>query len=470
MKPVEITIVEVSEGRISVSMDDQARGSAAVKTWRADRRVVDSLCDRLEEALREAREMPFTDSDRLRQQSETQERLVSLGLALYQEIMKEEGDALATMMGAPDEDLYLILKVDKALAYIPFELMHNGHGFLSLSAAIGRVILTEEVEASASATSGPPFRVLITGDPSDDPAIREDVEREIEAIRRVFARERNYSLTIASGREVDRGFLLSTLPGTTLFHFTGHGVVDTKVDGTGLRLSDGKVLGAEALRGIRNPPGFVFLNMCVAASRTAWRSSIGIVETLLRRGVRACVASLWDVGSRPAAELASRFYAYLIEGETFGQALRKSRVDTAKVTGLHDATWAAYALYGDPRSTLTFGPTASRGMRMAARVVALVAIGAFLLVFFLFPTAVHKERFGTGGGVPVGYLLVESQPADAIISVDGEPATRTPGTMELPPGRHHLVIEKQGYKRWEAWVEVKESARTDVHADLVGIR
>ena len=86
---------------------------------------------------------------------------------------------------------------------------------------------------------------------------------------------------------------------------------------------------------------------------------------------------------------------------------------------------------------------------------------------FLFPATVPEERIGNGGVVAVGYVLVESDPQDAAVLVDGEIDTRTPDTIELPVGRHHLVIEKQGYRTWEAWVEVKQSVRTDIHADLV---
>jgi hypothetical protein len=467
MRSTEITIIPVSEERLSVSIDYHARGAGAVKTWGADRGVVDGLCDRLEDLLREAGEAPFTDAEKADQRKDTHERLVALGLGLYQAIMKEEGDPLRAEMDAPEGERYLVFKIDRSLAYIPFELMNDGRGFLSHSAAMGRIILTEEVETPASPPGGGPQRVLITGDPSDDAAIRDDVEREIAAIRRVFSGKKAYSLRIASGPEVDVGFLLSTLPGTALFHFTGHGEVGER---PGIRLAGGKVLGPEALRGIQNPPGLVFLNMCTAAPRTAWKGSLGLVETFLRRGVRACVASLWDVRSKAATELASRFYTYLIEGETFGHALRRSRIDTAKAVGIHDTSWAAYALYGDPSLTLAFEPTASRGMRAAARALAVVVVSIFVLVFFVFPAAIHKERLGSGGRVPVGYVLVESQPADATVLVDGDAVTRTPVTIEMPAGRHHVEIEKQGYRRWEAWVEVKESARTDVRADLVEIR
>jgi len=186
--------------------------------------------------------------------------------------------------------------------------------------------------------------------------------------------------------------------------------------------------------------------------------------------VPACVASLWDLRSKTPTSMASRFYAYLLRGETFGHALRRARLDTIRDKGLHDPTWAAYALYGDPRLTLLGEPVSARRARRTLQALT-VALGIIVfLVASLFPRAVHKERVGTDAVHPVGYLLVESHPEDATALVDGEAGARTPGTIELPVGRHHLVIEKQGYKSWEAWVEVRESVRIDVHADLVRLK
>jgi hypothetical protein len=469
MKPVEISITVLSDSLLSVSVDYKT-GGAAVKSWRADRAVIDGLCDNLDQLLRECAEDVFSDSERDDRRREILKRATSIGLALYQEVMQEEGDALRTIMDAPEEDRYLTFKIERTLAYIPFELMYDGHGFLSHSAAIGRIVVTEEVELRVSPPAEGALPVLIVGDPSDDAEIRDDIEHEIAVIRDVFSREKAYSLKIASGPEVDKGFLLSNLPGAAVFHFTGHGVVGEEPGTTGIKLAEGRVLGGDSLRGIQNPPGVVFLNMCTAAPRTAWRGSLGIVETLLGRGVRACVASLWDVGSKSATELASRFYTYLTRGDTLGHALRKARADTARATGLHNLTWAAYALYGDPSAALTPERRVPGAMRTAARLLALAVIGVFLLVFFIFPAAIQKERHGRGLGVNVGYLLVESQPADANILVDGAAIARTPVTIEMPAGRYHLIVEKQGYKRWEAWVEVRESARTDIRADLMKIR
>jgi CHAT domain-containing protein len=58
------------------------------------------------------------------------------------------------------------------------------------------------------------------------------------------------------------------------------------------------------------------------------------------------------VYDRPAAELAVKFYEYVLLGEPTGEALRKARNDI-RVLYPREVTWAGYVLYGDPTFRLT---------------------------------------------------------------------------------------------------------------------
>jgi hypothetical protein len=89
------------------------------------------------------------------------------------------------------------------------------------------------------------------------------------------------------------------------------------------------------------------------------------------------------------------------------------------------------------------------------------------LALALFPGVIPEETNGNGRESPVGYLVVESNPGGADVRVDGEDKGRTARTLELPVGRHHLELNKEGYPKWEAWVVVRESLRTYISADLV---
>jgi hypothetical protein len=470
MGPVEIEITATSETGISVSSQYPSETTPLRKKWSADRAVVDGIYADLQDVLEDATSEPGTQEEAAEYRAEIAGRLKALGLALFQEILKEEGDLVREVGDSPEAERYLIFKIDRSLAYLPVEILHDGEDFVSRKIAIGRIIYTDSAGAPAPGERHEPLRVLVAADPSDDPAIRSDIEEEISILKRVFSQVSAFALRIFLGPEVSHGSMLAELPGATVFHFTGHGTVSSDERRTGIKLEEGKVLSGETIRGLQDPPRFAFLNMCTSAPRNAWQGSLGLVETLLRRGTAACVASLWDLRSRAATELASSFYAHLVAGDSFGHALRKARAEIVSSFGIHDPTWAAYALYGDPRlGILSSGrPAVRRGGALHA--LATVCGVLILLAALLYPVTVGQENLGSAPPVPVGYLVVETDPADAILQIDGEDRGLTPSTAEIPVGSHHVVIRKQGYRRWEAWVEIRESERTLLDPNLERLR
>jgi hypothetical protein len=467
MGPVEIEITGISGTDISVSTQYPSDTTPLRKRWRSDRSVIDGICADLDDILDYTMSEPLTEEEAGERHSEIEQRLKALGLALFQEILKEEGDLIREVASAPDEERYIIFKIDRSLAHLPVELMHDGEGFLSQKIGLGRVIYADEPIEIPTYDRTASRRVILAGDPSDDPAIRDDIDEEIRVLKRVFSGASGFSLKISVGADVDLKSILTDLPGTTVFHFTGHGTVSDAASRTGIRLGGDKVLSGQDLRGLQNPPDFAFLNICTAVPRSAWRSSLGLVETLLRRGTTACVASLWDLKSKVAAQLASSFYTHLLGGETFGHALRKARSEVMQSFGIHDMTWAAYTLYGDPRLTLlppeVAGPRRKDGLRAFAAICGVL----FLLAVLFFPVPIGKENLGTRIGIRVGYLVVESRPADATIFIDGEEKGVTPSALEIAVGSHHVVLQKHGYRRWEAWVEVDRSERTVLRPQMV---
>ena len=470
MGPVEIEIMPVSETRVALSAQFASEATALRKRWFADREVLDSICRGLSEVIEDSGALPASEDAAGELREETTRRLKDLGLALFQELLKQEGDRISEMSGEGKHTRYIIFKIDRSLAYLPVEMMFDGTEFLSRRMAMGRVIYAENTPGRPARDRTPPYRVFVAGDPSDDPAIRPDVESEIDQLRRIFTRSAGFALRIQRGPEVTRQSILTHLPGTTVFHFTGHGVARAGDAATGIKLGADKVLGGEALSGLQDPPGLAFLNMCTPVPWLAWKGALGLVETLLARGTRACVASLWDVRSAAATRLASCFYERLFEGETFGHALRMARTDLAEAFGPDAATWAAYTLYGDPRLSLEDLDAAPAGRGGKLHTLTVLASVLVLLAALLFPVATVKENLGTPPEIPVGYLVVESIPADAAILIDGQARGMTPSTVEVAAGNHRIILQKQGYRRWEAWIEVKESAKTVLEPNLVRIQ
>jgi hypothetical protein len=466
MKPIEIEITIGSSDRIWVSIDYRSGVKPVMSRWAAQRSVIDRISSELSKILEDTLQVSVTETEASDMRQGIEERLTSLGLALFHELLGDECDRLRAMSSESTGDRDIIFKVDRQLAHLPLELMHDGHGFLSHGFAIGRLIYSDEPPNVRPGMRAAPYYILLVGDPSDDARIRQDVEEELDAIRSVFTDSRIFSLHIVAGCEADRSFLLGNMPGSTVLHLSGHGVVSHDPERTGIRLGNGHVLSGPSIRGLHDPPAVAFLNVCGAAAGETWQTSLGLIETLLGRGTRACIAALWDLKSKSAALLARRFYKYMIQGETFGHALRKARLDTVAALGLSDPTWAAYTLYGDPQMSLAAAEMVRpKGAKLARALAAICAV-LVIIGFLLFPSKTGKDDLGNLRATEVGYLLLGSSPDDARVFVDGREMGLTPFAAEIAVGKHRVTIEKQGYKRWEAWVEVKTSPRTSVEAYL----
>ncbi|TNF23454.1 MAG: PEGA domain-containing protein [Deltaproteobacteria bacterium] len=50
----------------------------------------------------------------------------------------------------------------------------------------------------------------------------------------------------------------------------------------------------------------------------------------------------------------------------------------------------------------------------------------------------------------------------AKVEVDGRPEGDVPVSVRIPPGRHHAVVRKEGYKEWERWIDAHENERFSI--------
>jgi hypothetical protein len=94
----------------------------------------------------------------------------------------------------------------------------------------------------------------------------------------------------------------------------------------------------------------VVLNACEAGIPGRGLSGHGgWADAFLRAGAGAFVAPSWSVGDRTAARFARAFYRRLEDGETFGEAARRARVDARRAG---DPDRLAYAVYAAPGARL----------------------------------------------------------------------------------------------------------------------
>ena len=144
-------------------------------------------------------------------------------------------------------------------------------------------------------------------------------------------------------------------------HVAGHGASGAK---GGVVLSGETFLGAAEIKAMRAVPELVFLNCCHLAGRDASltlqppydRASFAanIAQSLIEIGVRCVIAAGWAVEDGPAETFATTFYAVLLRGERFIDAVAAAR-EAAWRESPQGNTWAAYQCYGDPGWTWTRG-------------------------------------------------------------------------------------------------------------------
>jgi CHAT domain/Lecithin:cholesterol acyltransferase len=138
-------------------------------------------------------------------------------------------------------------------------------------------------------------------------------------------------------------------------HVAGHG--SGGPDGGVVLSGKDTYLGANEVRAMRTIPELVFLNCCHLAAgdvtgllakpynRAEFAASIA--EELIRAGVRCVIAAGWAVEDGPAEKFAMAFYAALLGGERFIEAVSLAR-EAAWRENPQGNTWAAYQCYGDP--------------------------------------------------------------------------------------------------------------------------
>jgi len=169
------------------------------------------------------------------------------------------------------------------------------------------------------------------------------------------------------------------VPGWRIIHIASHGDLPTTIGSEtyprGIPLSDGAFLSATEIRSLRVTPELVFVNCCHlgATDPKAAFTPVNfgyaefasrVAQALIEGGVRCVVAAGWAVDDQAACLFANTFYARLLAGDRFIEAVTAARGAAFDAGG---KTWAAYQCYGDP--DWTFRSEVSDGQTPARRVV-----------------------------------------------------------------------------------------------------
>jgi tetratricopeptide (TPR) repeat protein len=261
-----------------------------------------------------------------------------------------------------------VIELEAGTAVIPWELLDTNADERSgdqrpwaIRSKLIRKLRTEQFRDRV-ADASPDDSVLVIGEPKCDPTLYGPLPGARREAIAVAAQLTAPGCGIAADKVVslvdqnDAQTIINALfeRRYRVVHIAGHG--EPTAHG-GVVLSGIKTyLGANEVRAMRTVPELVFLNCCHLAGRDATTTlqpydraafAANIAEELIRVGVRCVIAAGWAVEDEPAEKFATAFYAALVGGGRFIDAVGSARNAAWNANRLGN-TWAAYQCYGDP--------------------------------------------------------------------------------------------------------------------------
>jgi len=141
-----------------------------------------------------------------------------------------------------------------------------------------------------------------------------------------------------------------------ILHIAGHGIIDDDPNETGIVLDNDMFITPAMLDNFSKLPEFVFINCCYSGTidptkealyQQRYKFAANIGTQLIRIGVSAVVVAGWPVNDAAAGLFAQVLYENLLDGATFGDAVKLARQACYHHSGSSNNTWGAYQCYGD---------------------------------------------------------------------------------------------------------------------------
>ncbi len=146
-----------------------------------------------------------------------------------------------------------------------------------------------------------------------------------------------------------------------ILHIAAHGVVNDKNTGqTGVVMGEELIITPADFKQIRFVPELIFVNCCSLGVinkededrlQRKYEVAAGIGTQLIEMGAKAVIVAGWEVDDAAAKCFSEAFYRFMLDGRSFGEAVRFARKLTYENFPLVN-TWGAYQCYGDPFYTL----------------------------------------------------------------------------------------------------------------------
>ncbi len=364
---------------IELDSDTVARlGRQASQLKRAletHKKVYDENGGQLRKEREASAQMPGTSGDRQamprqmieESRSRTDKALWSIARDLYQHILPEE---MRQEIENRSDPISLEIGAEEDLSHLPFELMHDGNGYLCLKHNVGRYAIRRRGEYPERPDFGnaerPRILLISVPEPPGYPRL-ERVAAEASLIRELAGKivgEENlvcYEGPAATFDNVSNE-LKKSGQRFHIVHFCGHAKFDEgQPERSGIVLhrarDEGKDGGLMRTGTIRTwfravRPVFCFVNGCESAAPSGRKGGkfgvYGLGRAFLDTGAYF-LGSRSMVGDGTAEAFARAFYVRLLrENRPLGEAVRLARVECRRADAL-SFDWASYVFYGDPR-------------------------------------------------------------------------------------------------------------------------
>ncbi|MGE0822055.1 MAG: CHAT domain-containing protein [Candidatus Binatia bacterium] len=276
------------------------------------------------------------------------------------------------------ERLALVLREETAR--YPWELLEdrNDSEGRPLAVRVGLVRQLETSEFRPNPVSPAQINALVVGDPHSQFVELRGAQQEAEQVANLLTR---HGCAVSRHLRPPAQEVIEALfaDDYRMLHFAGHGVYEYPcepenrqktdepppalcADGqkkktvSGMVIGDGVFLTPAEVKQMRQVPELVFINCChlgrIEGGRdtdrtTRHKLAANLAAEFIRMGVRCVVAAGWAVDDAAASTFARQFYALLLAGHPFGEAVLGARKHTYDSHGGVN-TWGAYQCYGDP--------------------------------------------------------------------------------------------------------------------------
>ncbi|MBW2063319.1 MAG: CHAT domain-containing protein [Deltaproteobacteria bacterium] len=237
---------------------------------------------------------------------------------------------------------------------IPWELLHDGEGFLCVKHSLGRKVQTRTPFREFKRPETKMLTALFIADPTKDlPDAKKEVNAIVEKISNLGLMDVDY----LNQEEATVYNVLEKLEARVydIFHYAGHVEFNaSNPEESILRLHDDSIMAEYLFQIMDTPPKFAFMNACSSA-KTAGIEYLetqgkltGMASAFLSAGVGAYIGTLWPVHDEVASEFSIDFYKRILNGESIGLALKNAKKDIFDKYGGYTNTWASFILYGEP--------------------------------------------------------------------------------------------------------------------------